>query len=80
MSSLVQVDAPSIAYGLVMPMLIVFGAGVVGVLVEAFVPRAARYAAQVAVSLAGLVAAFVAVVLAALASLLLFRRYCRVRA
>jgi NADH-quinone oxidoreductase subunit N len=64
-SSLVQVNAPSIAYGLVMPMLIVFGAGVVGVLVEAFVPRSARYATQVAVSLAGLVAAFVAVVLAA---------------
>jgi NADH-quinone oxidoreductase subunit N len=64
-SSLVEVNAPSIAYGLVMPMLIVFGAGVVGVLVEAFVPRAARYATQVAVSLAGLVAAFVAVVLAA---------------
>jgi NADH-quinone oxidoreductase subunit N len=64
-SSLVQVDAPSIAYGLVMPMLIVFGAGVVGVLVEAFVPRTARYATQVAIALAGLVAAFVAVVLAA---------------
>jgi NADH-quinone oxidoreductase subunit N len=64
-SSLVQVNAPSNAYGLVMPMLIVFGAGVVGVLVEAFVPRAARYATQVAISLAGLVAAFVAVVLAA---------------
>jgi NADH-quinone oxidoreductase subunit N len=64
-SSLVQVNAPSIAYGLVMPMLIVFGAGVVGVLVEAFVPRAARYATQVAISLAGLAAAFVAVVMAA---------------
>jgi NADH-quinone oxidoreductase subunit N len=64
-SSLVQVVAPSIAYGLVMPMLIVFGAGVVGVLVEAFVPRTARYATQVAIALAGLVAAFVAVVLAA---------------
>ena len=65
MSSLVEVNAPSIAYGLVMPMLIVFGTGVVGVLVEAFVPRAARYATQVVVSLVGLVAAFVAVVLAA---------------
>jgi NADH-quinone oxidoreductase subunit N len=64
-SSLVQVNAPSIAYGLVMPMLIVFGAGVIGVLVEAFVPRAARYATQVVVALAGLTASFVAVVLAA---------------
>ena len=34
MSSLVEVNAPSIAYGLVMPMLIVFGTGVVGVAVE----------------------------------------------
>jgi NADH-quinone oxidoreductase subunit N len=64
-SSLVQVNPPSIAYGLVMPMLIVFGAGVIGVLVEAFVPRAARYATQVVVALAGLTASFVAVVLAA---------------
>jgi NADH-quinone oxidoreductase subunit N len=63
-SSLAQVNAPSVAYGLILPMLIVFGAGVVGVLVEAFLPRAARYAAQVGVALVGLVAAFVAVVLA----------------
>jgi NADH-quinone oxidoreductase subunit N len=63
-SSLAQVNAPSVTYGLILPMLIVFGAGVVGVLVEAFLPRAARYAAQVGVALVGLVAAFVAVVLA----------------
>jgi NADH-quinone oxidoreductase subunit N len=63
-SSLAQVNAPSVAYGLILPMLIVFGAGVVGVLVEAFAPRSARYVAQVAIALTGLVAAFVAIVLA----------------
>jgi NADH-quinone oxidoreductase subunit N len=63
-STLAQVNAPSIAYGLILPMLIVFGAGVLGVLVEAFAPRAVRYGAQVGISLVGLVAAFVAVVMA----------------
>ena len=43
-------------------MLIVFGAAIAGVLVEAFVSRERRYAAQVALSLVGLAAAFVAVV------------------
>ena len=43
-------------------MLIVFGVAVVGVLVEAFLPRRSRYVSQLALSLGGLVAAFVAVV------------------
>jgi NADH-quinone oxidoreductase subunit N len=54
--------APSVEYFLLSPMLIVFAVAVVGVLVEAFVPRPARYAAQVTLALGGLIAAFVAVV------------------
>jgi NADH-quinone oxidoreductase subunit N len=57
--------APSIEYGQLAPMLIVFGAAVAGALVEGFLPRGRRYAAQLAVSLAGLVGAFVAVVVLA---------------
>ena len=57
--------APSISYSALAPILIVAGAAVVGVLVEAFAPRLARWPAQVAVSLAGLVASFVAVCLLA---------------
>jgi NADH-quinone oxidoreductase subunit N len=53
---------PSIEYFLLCPMLIVFSVAIVGVLVEAFLPRRSRYFAQVAISLAGLIAAFVAVV------------------
>ena len=53
---------PSVEYFLLSPMLIVFCVAVVGVLVEAFVPRSARYAAQVTLALAGLIAAFVAVI------------------
>ena len=53
---------PSVEYGLLSPMLIVFGVAVAGVLVEAFLPRRTRYAAQLALALGGLVAAFVAVV------------------
>ncbi|MGW9169868.1 NADH-quinone oxidoreductase subunit NuoN, partial [Agromyces sp. NPDC055657] len=56
---------PSIEYGLLSPMLIVFGVGVAGVLVEAFLPRAARYRVQVTLALGGLVAAVVAVALLA---------------
>ena len=53
---------PSVEYFLLCPMLIVFGAAVAGVLVEAFLPRQLRYGAQVTVALGGLIAAFVAVV------------------
>jgi len=54
----------AISYGAILPMLIVFGTAMIGVLVEAFAPRALRYAGQVGVALVGLVAALVAVVLA----------------
>jgi NADH-quinone oxidoreductase subunit N len=54
--------APSIEYGLLSPILIVFGVAVAGVLVEAFGPRRLRYPTQMALSLAGLLAAFGAVV------------------
>lgn len=53
---------PSVEYFLLCPMLIVFGVAVVGVLVEAFVPRRLRYRTQVTLTLGGLIAAFVAVI------------------
>ena len=55
--------ATKINYGAIAPMLIVFGGAMIGVLVEAFAPRAQRYAAQVGVALVALVAALGAVVL-----------------
>lgn len=55
--------ATKINYGAVLPMLVVFGAAMIGVLVEAFAPRTQRYVAQVGVALVGLVAALGAVVL-----------------
>ncbi len=58
-----SMPTPSVEYALLSPMLIVFGAAVTGVLVEAFLPRRFRYGAQVALALGGLAAAFVAVVL-----------------
>ena len=57
-----MMPTPSVEYGLLSPMLIVLGAAVAGVLVEAFLPRQWRYTAQLILSLAGLVAAFAAVV------------------
>ena len=53
----------SLDYRALAPLLVVSGAALVGVLVEAFVPRRVRYATQVAVTLTGLVAAFVVLVL-----------------
>ena len=53
------IPAPSIEYGQLAPMLVVFGAAVVGVLVEAFVPRDLRRAVHLVVTFGALLAAFV---------------------
>ena len=57
-----MIPTPTVEYGLLSPMLIVFGVAVAGVLVEAFIPRAHRFGAQLTLALGDLVAAFVAVV------------------
>jgi NADH-quinone oxidoreductase subunit N len=49
--------APHVEYRALMPMLVVFGAATIGILVEAFLPRSRRYWAQVAVSIAGVLVA-----------------------
>jgi len=51
---------PSIEYATLSPMLIVFCVAVAGVLVEAFGSRRTRYGIQVALSIIGMLAAFVA--------------------
>lgn len=56
-----MLPTPSIEYGRLSPMLIVFGVAVAGVLVEALLARQHRYQAQLALCLAGLAAAFVAI-------------------
>ncbi len=55
------IHAPSVSYYALCPILIVLGAAILGVLVEAFVAREERYAAQVVVTVVGLLAALVAV-------------------
>ncbi|MDH6134021.1 NADH-quinone oxidoreductase subunit N [Kitasatospora sp. MAA4] len=60
-----SIPAPKIEYGQLSPMLIVFGTALAGVLVEAFLPRRARYGVQVALALSGLIASFAAVVVLA---------------
>jgi NADH-quinone oxidoreductase subunit N len=57
-----NLPTPSVEYGLLSPMLIVIGAAVAGVMVEAFVSRERRYIVQVVLSLVGLAGSFVAVV------------------
>jgi NADH-quinone oxidoreductase subunit N len=46
-------------------MLVVFGAAALGILAEAFLPRKHRYLAQIVIALAGLIGAFVAIVVLA---------------
>ncbi|MFO7163576.1 MAG: NADH-quinone oxidoreductase subunit NuoN [Mycolicibacterium hassiacum] len=60
-----NLPTPTVEYGLVSPMLIVFGAAILGVLVEAVMSRAHRYTTQVALALGGLVAALIATVVVA---------------
>jgi NADH-quinone oxidoreductase subunit N len=57
-----DITAPEILYGPLSPMLIVFAAATLGVLVEALAPAAQRRLLQVGVAVAGLLAALVAVV------------------
>ena len=47
-------------YVALLPVLIIFSAAMLGVLVEAFVPRTSRYLAQVTITLVGIVAAMAA--------------------
>ncbi len=54
--------APDIEYGQLAPTLIVIGAAIVGVLIEALLPRRARYGAQLFTSVLGIAAAFAAVI------------------
>jgi NADH-quinone oxidoreductase subunit N len=53
---------PAIDYGALAPMLILFGAACVGILVEAAVPRRSRHALQLGLALVAIVASFIAVV------------------
>jgi NADH-quinone oxidoreductase subunit N len=55
-------EAPQIEYGILSPLLIVFGVALVGVLVEAFAPRQLRYAIQTLLTLAGYLVAAAATI------------------
>ncbi|HEY2100771.1 MAG TPA: proton-conducting transporter membrane subunit, partial [Pseudonocardia sp.] len=52
-----QIVPPSVAYFALSPVLVILGAACVGVLVEAFLPRHQRWAAQVSLTLLALVVA-----------------------
>ncbi|QNP64687.1 NADH-quinone oxidoreductase subunit NuoN [Streptomyces genisteinicus] len=57
-----KIPAPHIEYDQLAPVLIIVGAALVGILVEAFVPRRARYHTQLFVTVVALAASFAAVV------------------
>ncbi|MFC7329311.1 NADH-quinone oxidoreductase subunit NuoN [Marinactinospora rubrisoli] len=59
----ITTQPPHIDYALLAPLLVVFAAGVLGVLVEAFVPRQRRRAVQFGLAAVALVVAFVLTVL-----------------
>ncbi|GGZ52852.1 NADH-quinone oxidoreductase subunit N [Streptomyces inusitatus] len=57
-----KIQAPDIEYGQLAPILIVVGAAIVGLLLEAFLPRRARYQAQVTLTVVALAASFAAII------------------
>ena len=59
------ISPPSIEYGQLAPMLVVFGAAVAGVLVEAFMPRPVRRAVHLVLALGSLAAAFILTIVVA---------------
>ena len=61
-SAVDKIPAPHIEYAQLSPTLIVLGAAIVGVLIEAFVPRKGRYHAQLFLSVVAMAAAFASVV------------------
>jgi proton-translocating NADH-quinone oxidoreductase chain N len=62
------ITAPSIEWGELSPMLVVFGVAIVGVLVEAFAPRPARRPIHLGLALGGLAAGFVLTIVVATSS------------
>ena len=60
-----DIQAPEVSLSALAPLLFVFGAAAVGVLVEAFAPRSVRHPVQVAIALVGTIGAFVATLLLA---------------
>jgi NADH-quinone oxidoreductase subunit N len=57
-----SIQAPDIEYGQLAPILIVVGAAIFGLMIEAFLPRRARYHAQLFLTSLALVAAFAAII------------------
>lgn len=57
-----KIPGPHIEYAQLSPTLIVFGAAVIGIVIEAFVPRRSRYYSQLLLTLVALAAAFAAVI------------------
>ncbi|MFG3117050.1 NADH-quinone oxidoreductase subunit NuoN [Streptomyces sp. NPDC048197] len=57
-----KIPGPHIEYAQLSPTLIVLGAAVLGIMIEAFVPRRGRYYSQLLLSLVALAAAFAAVI------------------
>lgn len=60
---MIDFSKPSLEYGELWPLLVIFAVACVGVIIEAFAPRAVRYPAQVALALVGTVAALVGVII-----------------
>ncbi|WP_409328709.1 NADH-quinone oxidoreductase subunit NuoN [Trujillonella humicola] len=60
-----MIEAPDLSWAALAPLLFVFGAACVGVLVESFAPRDSRHPAQVAVALVGTLGGLVSAILLA---------------
>ncbi len=62
---MIEFSKPSIEYSVLWPLLVIFGVACLGVLVEAFLPRAQRYLAQTLLAAGGVIAAFIGTIFVA---------------
>ena len=59
MTTALEITAPTLEYGLLMPLFVILGAACLGVLIEAAVPRPLRFSVQLALTFLALVVALV---------------------
>lgn len=65
MIHVLEIQAPTVEWMSLLPLIVIFGGAIVGVLIEAFAPRSTRYVLQTSVSVLSILGAAAAIVLEA---------------
>ena len=65
MINVLEISAPTVEWMLLLPLILIFGGAVIGVLVEAFAPRSTRYVLQTSISVLAILGAIAALLIQA---------------